>query len=169
MLKMLKMKRFLVIALLLVLALCLTACQESSESKYSRANKLLAEAKYDEAVKLFEEISTYEDSSKMTMYGKAIAAAEKGEYKVAISSFQALGDYKDCPMMITYYTARQFEDQATDVNWTPRVMAAETYDTIALFWTAGTGRRITGKLCMTGRCPMRKRNSMLRAWRCWQR
>ena len=128
-----KAKKWIAAALLIALALCLTACQESNESKYNRAGKLMTEGKYDEAVKLFDEISTYEDSSKMAMYGKAIAAAESGDYKSAFSSFKALGEYKDCPMMITYYTARQYEDQATDVNWSSWIMAAETYDTVALF------------------------------------
>ena len=95
------MKKTLVVVLTVALAFCLTACQESDESKYNRANKLLTEGKYDEAVKLFEEISTYDDSSKMAMYGKAIAAAEGGDFKSALSSFRALGDYLDCPLMLT--------------------------------------------------------------------
>jgi hypothetical protein len=128
-----KLRKVLIAALLIALAFCLTACRESDESKYNRANKLLNEGKYDDAVKLFDEIGTYEDASRMSMYAKAIAAAENGEYKSALQSFKALGDYKDCPMMITYYTARQYDDQATDVNWSPRIMAAEAYDTVALF------------------------------------
>lgn len=128
-----RMKRLLTIGMVVVVALCLTACQESNEAKYNRAGKLMTEGKYEEAVKLFDEISTYEDSSKMAMYGKAINAAEKGEYSAAFSSFQALGDYKDCPMMITYYTARQYESQATETNWSPWLMAAEVYDTLPFF------------------------------------
>ena len=130
---MMKMKKPLLVILALALAFCLTACQESDESKYSRANKLLNEGKYDDAVKLFDEISTYEDASKMSMYAKAIAAAENGDYKSALQSFKTLGDYKDCPMMITYYSARQYEEQATDVNWSPRIMAAESYDSVGRF------------------------------------
>ena len=126
-------KRFIAIITILFLALCMTACQESDESKYSRASKLLNEGKYDEAVKLFDEISAYDDASKMAMYGRAVAAAENKDYISALQSFKALGDYKDCPMMITYYTARQYEEQASDVNWSPRIMAAEAYDTIVLF------------------------------------
>ena len=128
-----KWKKSLAVVLLIILALCLTACQESNESKYKRADKLLTEGKYDEAIKVFDELGTYEDSSKLSMYAKAITAAENGDYKSAITGFQALGDYKDCPMMITYYTARQYESQATDTNWSPRIMAAEAYDTVALF------------------------------------
>lgn len=126
-------KQWIMITLLMMVLFCLSACQESNESKYNRANKLMTEGKYEESVKLFDEISTYEDSSKMAMYGKAIAAAESGDYKKAFSSFNALGDFKDCPMMIIYYTARQYESQATDTNWIPRLQAAETYDTVALF------------------------------------
>ena len=128
-----KMKKRLLVILIMVLAFCLTACQESNEAKYNRAGKLLNEGKYDEAVKLFDEISTYEDASKKAVYGRAIAAGENGDYKSALQTLKALGDYEDCPMMITYYTARQYEDQATDVNWSPRVMAAEAFEMIALF------------------------------------
>ncbi len=126
-------KQWIIIILLMMVLFCLSACQESNESKYNRANKLMTEGKYEESVKLFDEIGTYEDSTKMAMYGKAIAAAESGDYKKAFSSFNALGDFKDCPMMITYYTARQYESQATDTNWIQRLQAAETYDTVALF------------------------------------
>ena len=58
-----KWKKFLAVVLLIILALCLTACQESNESKYNRANKLLTEGKYDEAIKVFDELGTYDDSS----------------------------------------------------------------------------------------------------------
>ena len=74
----------LIAALLIALAFCLTACRESDESKYNRANKLLNEGKYDDAVKLFDEIGTYEDTSRMFMYAKAVAAFEHaGQYSDA--------------------------------------------------------------------------------------
>ncbi len=126
-------RKIAVILMLVLIAILVSGCQESNEAKYNRAGKLLTEGKYEEAVKLFDEISTYEDASKMAMYGKAIAAAENGDYKSAFSSFQALGDYKDCSMMITYYTARQYESEATDTNWSSQIKAAEAYDTIAFF------------------------------------
>ena len=97
-----KMKKILAAVLLLALALCLTGCGESSEAKYSRAEKLLGEGKYDEAVKLLEELGAYGDAEKAARYAKAVLAAEGGDYASAIAAFKALGDYRDGPLMIPY-------------------------------------------------------------------
>ena len=121
------------IALILLCTLCLSACQESMEAKYERAQRLLTEDRYFEATALFDEISTYADSSKMSMYAKAIAVAEDGQYDTALSSFRALGDFKDSPMMITYYTGRQYESQADSSNWSLWITAAEYYDMVSYF------------------------------------
>lgn len=129
-----RMKRLLAIIITAVVAVCLTACQESNEAKYNRAGKLLSEGKYEEAVKLFEEISTYEDSSKMAMYAKAISAAEKGNYSLAVSGFQSLGDFKDSSFMITYYSARQYESKAEkEGDFNSSVEAAILYESIPFF------------------------------------
>jgi outer membrane protein assembly factor BamD (BamD/ComL family) len=112
-----KLKAAELIALILVCLFCFSACQESTEAKYERAQRLLADKKYFEASNLFDEISAYEDSSKMSMYTKAIALAEKGDYAAATSSFRALGDFKDCSLMITYYTGRKYQDQANATEW----------------------------------------------------
>ena len=131
--KMSALKRLLAAALLLAIALCLTACRESEESRYGRADRLLDEGKYAEAAKLFGELGAYGDAEKSARNAKAAAAAESGDYATAISALKSLGNFRDCPMMIAYWTARQYEARATDVDWSPRVMAAEAYDTVALF------------------------------------
>ena len=121
------------IALVLLCTLCLSACQESTEAKYNRAQKLLLEEKYFDASNLFDEISAYEDSSRMSMYTKALALAENGEYDAAFSNFRALGDYKDCSLMITYYTGRKYESQASATDWSPLITAVEYYDMVGYF------------------------------------
>jgi len=122
--------------LLLAFLLCLTACQESTSSKYERANKLLTEGKYTEAAAIFDEISTYEDASKMSLYTKAINAAETGDYDTAFTTFASLGEFKDCSMMITYYMGRQIEASVYDgarIYGNKWFDAIELYESIPLF------------------------------------
>lgn len=123
-----KLKTSGLIALMVFCVLCLSACQESTEAKYDRARKLLTEEKYFEASILFDDISSYEDSSKVSTYAKAIAVAENGDYDAAVSNFIVLGDFKDSSMMVTYYTGRKYERQADATNWSLWVTAAEYYD-----------------------------------------
>lgn len=128
--------RIALVSVLFVLLLCLTACQESTSSKYERANKLLTEGKYTEAATIFDEISTYEDASKMALYTKAINAAETGDYETAFSTFSSLGEFKDCPMMISYYKGRQNEASVYDGTWiygSKWFDAIEIYESIPLF------------------------------------
>jgi hypothetical protein len=72
------------------------------------------------------------------MYAKAIAVAESGDFEAAVSSFKALGDFKDSPMMITYYTGRKYESQASASNWSPWITAAEYYDMVSYFLDSKT-------------------------------
>ena len=131
--KMPRMKKLTAIVLAVLFCFCLASCRESNEAKYQRAGKLMAEGRYEEAVRVCEEAGDYEDAGRMAAYGKAVMAAEAGDYPTALSAFSSLGDYKDSPTMVTYYTARQYESQATETNWSPRAIAADTYDRIAFF------------------------------------
>ena len=152
------MKTLRTVSLIIIMIfciLCLSSCNESMEQKYERAQKLLSEEKYFEAGALFDEISTYGDSSRMSMYTKAIAAAEDGQYSTAITSFKALDGFKDSSMMITYYTGRQYESQAGDGNWTSRI-------------TARPAPKPAAKRSMTKRSGWRESESSGRALRCWE-
>ena len=129
-----KSMRWFAFVLALLFALSpVSALQESMDAKYNHAHELLAEGKYEEASQAFEAINTYEDSSKLSMYAKALVAAESGDYEVALTSLAALGEYKDCPLQITYYSARQHESQGSADYWNQWILAAETYDGLGLF------------------------------------
>ena len=129
-----KSMRWLAFVLALLFALSpVSALQESMDAKYNHAHELLAEGKYEEAIRAFDEISYYSDSSKMAMYARAIAAAEGGDYTLAKETFTLLGDYKDCPYMIIYYNGRHYESQASGSNWKFWLSAADNYDTLLLF------------------------------------
>ena len=121
------------LAAALTAALLLCGCQESTGVRYSRGERLLAEGKYAEAAEAFDGIAGYGDAARLSVYGKAVDAAEKGDYTTALTALRSLGDYRDCPMMITYYTGRQYESSASASNWSPWVSAAEYYDMVSLF------------------------------------
>jgi len=55
------------------------------------------------------EISSYEDSTQLSLYASANAAAVEGSFSEAITTFQSSGNYKDSQNLIVYYTAKQIE------------------------------------------------------------
>ena len=58
----------------------------------------MSKGQYSEAARVFDELGSYEDSTKLTMYCKAADAGEKGVYNAAFSTFSLLGEYKDCKL-----------------------------------------------------------------------
>ena len=132
-----QMRKPFSIAMIVLICFCLAACGESDQAKYDRAGKLLDEGRYEEAAGLLDGLGAFEDAERMAAYGKAAAAAETGDYTAAISALSALGDFRDSGAMVIYYTARQYESQATETNWSPGAIAADTYDRIAYFRDSG--------------------------------
>lgn len=126
------MKRTVII---LLIALLLFPCSSFADAKdtYSQAQELLSQSKYTEAAKLFDSISTYEDSSKLAMYCKACSLCESGYYDMGIVAFDGLGDFKDSPMRITYYKARSIEDKAGETDWNGMEEAIAVYSTAPVF------------------------------------
>lgn len=128
-----KSRLFCIIALLLAALLCLTGC-EGKESKYKKAQSRIADGKYDEAVKILDELGDYEDSSRLIMYAKAIQAGEAGDFRTTIASFTALEDFRDSKMMVTYYTGREYEaNSEKNDKGMNLILAAKTYQTLGLF------------------------------------
>lgn len=117
---------------IVVLLLCPLAAFADAKDTYEQAQELLAQSQYSEAAKLFDSISTYEDSSMLAMYCKACALCESGYYDMGIDSFTLLGDFKDSAMRINYYTARNLEDNAGK-NWPLLQQAQNIYFSIPVF------------------------------------
>lgn len=108
------MKKILVLVLALILALPMVANSESAtatlQEMYAQAELLMAQGDYTGAAAKFEALGAYSDASQMTMYCKAIAAAETlGLYSMAIDAFNDLGDFKDSKQMAKYYEGRAYE------------------------------------------------------------
>ena len=89
---------------ILVMVPFLFGCGSTGLSKtYDKAQNCLAEGKYEEAAELFDSISTYEDSSRLALYSKALLYGEQENYKKALETLDFLGDYKDSSQLIKYY------------------------------------------------------------------
>ena len=123
------MKKVAYLVLVALILLVLSGCQESTSSKYERAQSLLAQNKFSEAAEAFSSLGSYEDAAKLTIYCKAADAGESGNYETAIRGFQSLENYKDSDMMIKYYLARQRESY----GWEGYSSAIEAYNEIQLF------------------------------------
>ena len=66
--------------------------------KYNKANKLLEQGSYDEAITLFKELGNYKDSTDLINecnYQWAVKYKDSGSYDEAITLFEDLGNYKD--------------------------------------------------------------------------
>lgn len=71
--------------------------------EYKRAQELLAEGHYDEAITVFGQITSYRDSEERILsvkYAKAEALLASGDYDGAIPVFEELGDYENAPERI---------------------------------------------------------------------
>lgn len=100
------------LSLLLVLALTLSACAQTPESKYKSAEKRMTQGSYTEAAEIFEELAGYSDSAQMAIYCKAVAAADQGNYALAVDALEQLGNYKDSAQLAQYYLAAGYERMA---------------------------------------------------------
>ena len=90
-----------------------SATAETTQEKYNRAVDMVAAGDYKGAADLLDSFGSYEDSTRLGMYCKAIVAAENAEYDVAFTTFSYLGDgYRDCRLQTVYYQAREQETYA---------------------------------------------------------
>lgn len=111
------MKRIMAFALLLILLFTGAASGESAAAKlqeiYAEAELLMATGDYAGAAAKFEALGAYSDAQQMSMYCKAVWAAEQmSMFDVAIAAFTDLGDFRDSRQMADYYAARKKESIA---------------------------------------------------------
>jgi len=109
------MKRLIVFILVLMMCLPMAVHGESATASlheiYTQAELLMAQGNYDQAAVRFEALGAYLDASQLTMYCKAISAAENhGLHLTAVDAFEALGDFKDSKQLARYYKARAYQD-----------------------------------------------------------
>lgn len=65
--------------------------------KYSRAESLMNEGRYEEAISVFQDLGDYKDAANMAKYTQAEGFVEAYDYSAASREFEELGDYKDSP------------------------------------------------------------------------
>ena len=132
-----RFRQFIAIVLIMLFVFTCSACGSPKPSKvYDNAQTQLAQGNYEKAAELFDSISSYEDSSKMSMYSKALAYGESGKYDDAISALTILEDFKDSSYLITYYTICKLAYGGGTKNYPypyNMIEAAEEFDTISVF------------------------------------
>ena len=125
------MKKVIGLFLVLIILLSLSGCGGSSVSKtYNTAQKELAKGEYEKAAELFESINTYEDSSKLAVYSKALAYGNHEDYAKAKQTLEFLGEFKDSQQLIQYYSICELAQSGVIGNL---FSAAEQFDAISAY------------------------------------
>ncbi len=125
-----KMKKWMLAAMMAVLLAVLSACASTGGNNVSRAYdeamNLMIQGKYAEAAEKLSGITYYEDSAQLSLYCRAHAWAGDGNYDGAVSELQKLGGFRDSARCAAYFSVRQEEDTA-DTPYA-RALAADLYD-----------------------------------------
>ncbi len=85
--------------------------------KYNKANKLLEQGSYDEAISLFTELGNYKDSTDLINecnYQQAVKYKDIGSYDEAVTMFEELGNYKDSAEKLKELAYTKAESLAND-------------------------------------------------------
>ena len=139
-----KIKRWILLLALLVLAAGLSSCgnrqAQNQEEVRLIVESLLAKGEYSQAAKKAEALAENGDSALLSAYCRACGAGEQGEYDTAIAALKELGDYRDSAKAAAYYAARQMEDMAAASDAKPaedRIAAAKAYEALKGFRDSG--------------------------------
>ena len=124
------MRRYTLFLFLISMVLLFSSCglvKKTPAARYEEAQTLISEGRYREAVKILEEISGYDDASRLCAYARALELADDGDYEAAVQSFQSLGSFRDSELQAVYYTARRLEKEGKTEE------ALEAFRSIASF------------------------------------
>ncbi len=99
----------IIVSVVVVVLAVLIGLNLRSAIRYNYAQNQLSAGRFEQAGNAFGALGGYEESSQLSMYSRACAAAEEGDFYTAAQAFESLGDYKDCKLLAAYYTARQSE------------------------------------------------------------
>lgn len=100
------MKKLSILAVLLCMALTLTACGTREIGEYYEHAQLYLGCKdYDYAAELFEQLGEYEDSADYALYARALQAIEEEDYALARANLEAVDSFKSSSRYVLYLDA----------------------------------------------------------------
>ena len=121
------MKKLSLTALLLCMALTLTACSSPEIGEYYESAQLyLGCGDYDYAAELFTQLGEYEDSAEYALYAAALQAIEDEQYDLARANLNAVAPFKSSARYLTYLDAISADE------------AGEKEQALALYTQLGT-------------------------------
>ncbi|MGN1369766.1 MAG: hypothetical protein ACI4WX_12925 [Aristaeellaceae bacterium] len=105
------MKKMSLLAVLLCMALTLTACVSSDIGEYYQSAQLyLGCGDYEYAAELFSQLGEYEDAAEYTLYAAALQAIEDDKYELARANLTAIHPFKSSGRYLTYLDAVAAEE-----------------------------------------------------------
>ena len=118
-----------VISICIILVICTNVI--IPEIKYKNAEKLVSEEKYEDALKVYQELDSYrktEEKIKLTTYLLAVKQMENKEYINAYNNFLMIKDYKDSSDIIKEYSKKFAEELIANKQFKKAVELIEDND-----------------------------------------
>lgn len=105
------MKRLSLLAVLLCMALSLTACVNTDIGEYyQNAQLYLGSGDYEYAAELFSQLGEYEDAADYALYATALQALKDDNYDLARANLEEIDPFKSSGRYLTYLDALEAEE-----------------------------------------------------------
>ena len=105
------MKRLSLLAVLLCMALSLTACVNTDIGEYYQDAQLyLGSGDYEYAAELFSQLGEYEDAAEYALYATALQAIKDDNYDLARANLEAINPFKSSGRYLMYLDAAEAEE-----------------------------------------------------------